>query len=154
MLLSRGTVTAEMLDVIDASLAVIAIVPALPAKALATPRPFTLTSAPFVDSQFTEVVRFLVVPLLYVPVAVYCAVAPTARVICDGVIAIAVSVTVAAAGTARGAAKLGTPISSRHNSEETIHRVLDRQTDTRRLIAFLTAGKRQGGKYRMESGAS
>ena len=71
-------------DVIVPKLALILTAALLPASAVAKPELLTLTAAGTDDTQVTDDVILAVVPLLYVPVAVYCWVALSASVTLAG----------------------------------------------------------------------
>jgi hypothetical protein len=84
------SVTPALVNPPDA--AVMLVVPAATPVAVPVPVPVIVAAAVFDDAHTTPVVNAAVVPLLYVPVAVYCCVSPAAMLAVAGVTAIDCSV--------------------------------------------------------------
>jgi hypothetical protein len=77
------SVTPGLVTLPDA--AVMLVVPAATPVAVPVPVPVIVAAAVFDDAHTTPVVNAAVVPLLYVPVAVYCCVSPAAMLAVGGV---------------------------------------------------------------------
>src|SRR4029077_20846011 len=90
MVSGPGVTVSPVLPLTDPSVARMVVVPvAIP---VATPVELIVVAAVFADAHVTWLVRFCVLESEYVPVAVYCWVAPAASAVLAGVTAIDVSV--------------------------------------------------------------